>query len=53
MFLLKIFFINSINRAIKSLAGVYVNIAEHFIYTIIKLHFRKILYIELNCFLKK
>ena len=36
-------FINSINISIQSLTGDYVKFADDFIYTIVKLHFRKIL----------
>jgi hypothetical protein len=36
-------FINSINISIKSLTGEYIKFDDDFIYTIVKLHFRKVL----------
>jgi hypothetical protein len=36
-------FINSINISIKSLTGDYVKFEDDFTYTIVKLHFRKVL----------
>ena len=39
----KIFFINNINISIRTLSGDFVKFEDDFIYTIVKLHFRKIL----------
>ena len=36
-------FINSINISIKSLNAVHIKFDDEFIYTIVKLHFRKVL----------